>query len=320
MTWTTDNPAATEDQFRHEAWFVDGDDEFVDVARPFIDDGLDDDQAILVALPSKKAGLLRRALGSSSSRVEWAEMERLGRNPGRIISAWSRFVDASNRAGRPCRGIGEAVWRGRSDQELVECHHHEALLNLAFDEGTPWRLACPYDTSTLDRRDIELAPQTHPTVRDDAAVQTSGRYAAAELAREGLRAPLPPRPVTAETRPFDTDSLSDVRAVARDHALRAGLRPERIDDLVLAVGEAVANSVQYAHGDAEFWIWSTRHVVTCDVHDAGLITDPLIGRRPPEPSDRNGRGLWLIHEVSDLVQIRSTDESGTTVRIHFAVD
>jgi hypothetical protein len=40
-----------------------------------------------------------------------------------------------------------------------------------------------------------------------------------------------------------------------------------------------------------------------------------VGRTPPSPDQRAGRGLWLANQLCDLVQIRST-EAGTVVRLH----
>ena len=54
--------------------------------------------------------------------------------------------------------------------------------------------------------------------------------------------------------------------------------------------------------------------MTCQVSDSGRIRDPLAGRVRPEPDARGGRGLWLVNQLCDLVQIR-TGSSGTTVRV-----
>jgi hypothetical protein len=50
------------------------------------------------------------------------------------------------------------------------------------------------------------------------------------------------------------------------------------------------------------------------VRDRGHIADPLVGRRMPALTERSGRGLWLVHQLSDLAQIRSTSQ-GSAVRI-----
>lgn len=48
--------------------------------------------------------------------------------------------------------------------------------------------------------------------------------------------------------------------------------------------------------------------------DDGRLTDPLTGRFTPTLEQEGGRGLFLVHQLCDLVQVRSS-EQGTTVRI-----
>src|SRR5262249_9150086 len=67
--------------------------EFLAGTVPFVHEGLERDEAILVALPAHNLDLLRGALGSDAGRVLFADMEELGRNPARIIPAWRDFVD-----------------------------------------------------------------------------------------------------------------------------------------------------------------------------------------------------------------------------------
>jgi hypothetical protein len=43
----------------------------------------------------------------------------------------------------------------------------------------------------------------------------------------------------------------------------------------------------------------------------------LVGRPPPAASPPNARGLWLVHHLCDLVQLRSS-AAGTVVRLHVA--
>jgi len=52
-----------------------------------------------------------------------------------------------------------------------------------------------------------------------------------------------------------------------------------------------------------------------EVTDGGHIDDPLVGRRMPLPLASGGRGVYLVNQLCDLVQIRSSPK-GTTVRIH----
>src|SRR5206468_1362464 len=101
-------------------------------------------------VPGRKGDLLRDALDEDAGRVHFADMAQVGANPARIIPAWSAFVQGSAEPGRRMRGIGEPIWADRSPDELVECQHHEELINVAFDGAAPMDLLCPYDKRALD--------------------------------------------------------------------------------------------------------------------------------------------------------------------------
>jgi anti-sigma regulatory factor (Ser/Thr protein kinase) len=108
--------------------------------------------------------------------------------------------------------------------------------------------------------------------------------------------------------------LAALRRFVQDRADLAGVEPHRIDDLVYAVNEAVTNSICHGAGHAELSAWTEDDWFCCEVRDRGRITDPMAGRIPPRSGDGSGRGLWLIHHLCDLVQVRSSG-AGTTVRM-----
>lgn len=113
-----------------------------------------------------------------------------------------------------------------------------------------------------------------------------------------------------------TTSLTGVREFTAALAHRAGLRPHRVTDLVIAVAELAANTLAHTGGPGTVTFWATNDEVVCQVQDQGQITDPLAGKvRPAPDAPGGGRGLWLVHQVCDQVEIRS-GQGGTTVRLH----
>ena len=115
-----------------------------------------------------------------------------------------------------------------------------------------------------------------------------------------------------------TTNLSEVRALAERQARMAGLPDDRVIDFVIAVGEVVANTVQHARSRGSLEILRHRDELVCEIHDAGVITDPLAGRRPPSPGAVGGHGLWLVYQVCDHVDLHS-DENGTVIRLHMSL-
>src|SRR5438045_7790277 len=105
--------------FVHEALLYAGVDGFLAGTLPFIREGVEGEEPVLVVAGSEKLDRLRAALDGAASHVLFADMAEVG-NPARIIPAWRRFLAEHGTAGRPPRGIGEPIWRGRTDAELVE--------------------------------------------------------------------------------------------------------------------------------------------------------------------------------------------------------
>ena len=112
-----------------------------------------------------------------------------------------------------------------------------------------------------------------------------------------------------------TTDLVAIRAVVHRYALLAGLTEARAIDLTLAVSEVAANTVKHAKSPGSLNIWYDSKEIVCQIHDEGVITDPMAGRREPSLDAGGGHGLWIVNQVCDQVEIQS-DETGTTIRLH----
>jgi anti-sigma regulatory factor (Ser/Thr protein kinase) len=304
------------DGFRHEAFLYAGPQEFVAGAVPFIEDGLAAGEPVLVAVPAPRIELLRDTLGAAAESVDFVDMTHLGRNPARMIPAWREFVGSAN--GHGVRGIGEPIWAERSDIEVVECQHHETLLNLAFADSPPWTLLCPYDIETLSSDVIEEAQRSHPFVLHHGQQRESGQFHGID-GSSVLEGPLPEPSGYARELWFDITMLGEVRSFVAREAAKAGLGIMEAGDLVLAVNEIVTNSVIHASGRGQLRIWRDARRVVCEIRDEGTISEPLVGRELPMVEDEGGRGLWLANQLCDLVQIRSF-AGVTVVRLHLELD
>jgi anti-sigma regulatory factor (Ser/Thr protein kinase) len=301
--------------FRHEALFYADEDELLAGLLPAVRDALAREAGVLIALPTPSARVLREALGPEVSGTTFADMEELGRNPGRIIPAWRTFVRDHAVPDNPPLGIGEPAWPGRSDPELIECGRHETLLNLAFSPGPDWRLMCPYDAANLDSGVLDRARRNHEHVTEDGGDVHSNAYVREIPGDDALPDPAA-EPVEL---PFTFDHLTVVREFVSRRAGGAGLRGRRLDDLVLAVDELATNTLRYASGRGVVRTWRENGSLLCEVSDAGHIADPLAGRELPPPDQIGGRGLWLVNQLCDLVQLRSSP-GRSTVRLHMRLE
>jgi anti-sigma regulatory factor (Ser/Thr protein kinase) len=128
--------------------------------------------------------------------------------------------------------------------------------------------------------------------------------------------PVAPSPDHADpmSYPYTTD-LAAIRAVVHRYAIQAGLTEARSIDLILAVSELAANTVKHAKSPGRLTIWYDTREIVCQIHDEGVITDPLAGHRQPSLDAQGGHGLWIVNQVCDQVELLS-GETGTTIRLH----
>ncbi len=297
--------------FSHEGAFYDGPTDLVPALLPFLLEGIDRGEPTLVVMLADRVQRLREALGQDADRVEWIDMAAVGANPARIIPAWNTFLHDHAGEGS-VRGIGEPIWAGRREAELAEAQLHEALLNVAFDEGPAWRLVCPYDTASLPQPVLDEALRDHPVTNVDTGVV---EYAGHEHARRAFSSSLPEPLHPVSELGFGPDDLATVRAMVRRACEAARLHPSSADDLVLAAHEVAANSVQHAGGSGILRLWDEPGLLAVEVRDAGVIHDPLVGRSLLDMDSEHGRGIWMANQLCDLVQVRS-GSGGTQVRLH----
>jgi anti-sigma regulatory factor (Ser/Thr protein kinase) len=301
--------------FRHEALLYAGEQEFAERVGDFVRAGLEAGERVMVAVSAAKSDILREALGRHhADAVDFADMESLGANPARIIPAWRELVDS----GRPVRGIGEPITVERGGAALVECQRHEVLLNLAFGAGPGWMLMCPYDVGALEPAVIEECERSHPYVCEHGQTRASVAYGGLAAAEAPFADALPePAAVIVELE-FGRDDLASVRRATEQIAAAAGLDRSRVGDLMLAANEIATNSVLHGGGRGMLRLWGDRGALMCEVRDAGFIDEPLAGRRRPPAASIGGNGLWVVNQLCDLVQVRSSP-SGTIVRMHMGL-
>jgi anti-sigma regulatory factor (Ser/Thr protein kinase) len=265
---------------------------------------------VFAAVPGRQTEHLRRELGDESMQVALADMAELGRNPARIIPEMLAF--AQSHPGQHVCCVGEPVWPGRTTAEIEEALRHEALVNLAF-RGRPVTFLCPYDSVRLPPWVVAGSASTHPSIVTGQQETASTGYVSPPGLPARCEQELPPPPAHAEALDY-RDDLRSVRSFVASRAEQAGLASSRVTDLVLAVSELAANTLRYTDSSGTVQIWPTGPELVCQVTDRGQITDPL-ARHRPRSEGLGGKGLWLVNQLCDLVQARSS-QAGTVARLH----
>ena len=297
-------------RLRHAALLYAGPGEFAAGVARFAETAARAGDPVLVACAAPAPGLLRPRLNGHGGLVTWADMRGIGLNPARLIDTISLF--ASRHHGRATWCVHEPAWPARTPEELREVIRHEALVNLAL-AALPVNVLCPYDIQ-LGTGLIASVARTHPELTQGGRRWPSSSYTAGAIPSE-CDQPLSTPPAGAQTLRY-RDDLADVRDFTATRAQRGGLPPGRVGDLVIAVGELAANTFTHTREPGILTLWATGSQIICQVNDTGHITDPLAGRLRPDPAKPGGgHGLWVVQQVCDLAEIR-TSPAGTAIRLH----
>lgn len=309
----TPGPSGQDGAVRHELYPYRGDAQFLSGTLEFIHEALDDGGAVVVAVPSAKTSLLRGELADEPA-VTFVDTTTAGLNPGRHIDAWTAWLKERGEGDRPVRAIGETDWRGaRSAAHRSELRYHEWLLNRAFARSPAWSMLCPYDAADEDQDTLASLSRCHPLIRRDGRQERNEGYLVGEdYPFEALAGPRGPY----QELGYTSGDLAAVRARVAQCAADAGVPQDRLPRLAVAVTEIATNSIRHGGGAGTLRAWSQDSTFLCEFRDAGYIADPMLGRTRPAPEQIGGRGLWLAHQLCDLVEIRSTPDQGTTVRLH----
>jgi anti-sigma regulatory factor (Ser/Thr protein kinase) len=287
--------------------------DFADAALRYLESqGATDGEPVYVAARPALLDAVRSQLRRAGRSATFAGPRMAGSDPGRMLGAIRQFA-----AGHPdmrVHCIQEWAWPGRPRAEVREAVRVEALIDLAF-AGSPVRVLCGYDAS-LGSGILADAQCTHPLLLQEGKLVPSVSYRDDAATRWKEGDPLPDPPRDAVTMLFRDDQAA-VRAFTGSQAQSAGLPPARVTDLLIAVGELAANTLAHTSGQGTLTIWIAPDEIVCEVRDSGWIADPLAGTLRPDPeSGLGGRGLWVVHQVCDLVEVRSSADAGTTTRVH----
>lgn len=307
-TQTCIMPTEPEERPPHAALFYRQRDEFADGVLRFIEPALEAQDPVLVAVPGPSAEMLRDALPDEARLLD---MHQLARNPGRMIHAVQRMFPAPDHT--HLHFVSQPIWSGRSPEEIREAVRQEALINLAW-EGAPVRVLCPYDAASLEQEVLADAERTHEVVIADGNSRRSETYVRAAIP-DGCLGPLGDPPSDATSMWYERPDLHEVRALVEQVAVAAGLDVRQVGDLVAAVNELTTNTILHAHPPGLVRAWVNEQGVVAQVEDDGFISDPLAGKTLPSPDTVGGRGLWLVNELCDLVELRSSP-AGSKVRVH----
>ena len=297
----------------HEALCYESDQQFLDVAVPFLREGVSVGEPTIVALATDRADLIRRVLPRAAELTYLDPSDSFYR-PATTIRARRELMGHLLERGAPqIRLLGELPptafgptwdWWAR----------YESATNHVFDDFPLWSI-CAYHAGTTPAGVLREVTRCHPwTAGPDGPAANSNYLDPVDYLNEPPTAPddplqgAPPR--VELTNPMPADARQAILASAP-----AGLSETDLDGFVTAASEAVTNGIRHGRGPVQVRLWTgpARMVLTVEDHGPGP-KDPFAGLRPHGTGREGGLGLWLCHQLCSHVSMRR-HENGFTIRL-----
>lgn len=120
---------------------------------------------------------------------------------------------------------------------------------------------------------------------------------------------------------FDGSGLVALRSAVAAHGDRLGLTEDRLSELLLIAHELASNAIIHGGGRGRLLLWRMDRTVYCRVRDWGdgfADQAPYAGWLAPAVGAASGRGLWLVRQLADDVEI-TTSAAGTSVTVRVDV-
>lgn len=147
---------------RHSALIYESDEEFVGGAAPFITEGIERSEFVIVVTPERQANLLQDALGDAGRAVQFKDGSEWYGSPSSALNAYRALLKEQIESGTHwIRIVGEATWAGWSEAKAERWMRYESMVNLAF-ASAPASIMCLYDARSAATKILADAHRTHP--------------------------------------------------------------------------------------------------------------------------------------------------------------
>jgi anti-sigma regulatory factor (Ser/Thr protein kinase) len=314
-------PAGPDVAFSHAAVVYDSDEQLRDRVVPYVEEGLRRDENVLLTISDAAEHVLREALGSAATRVQWKAPGISYDRLGRMYEAYRAYLAEQYTAGLPTRIVAEFSSDSgsyRLDQYLrYESMAHEAYAPYGYP------IVCLWDERCYPPEVLQRVRATHPQLIGEQGrpvINADYRRPGSHHGRLGQ-----PLPVAAEAAGidvhFDTaDDLVALRRHFRTWAVSCDLSADEVSDVISAVDEITTNALEHGGPPARVQSWLDGTELVVEVHDSGTTPiPPTAGLYRPGLDSPRGRGLWMARQFAEVVTT-DTGSAGTTVCLRFPVD
>jgi anti-sigma regulatory factor (Ser/Thr protein kinase) len=305
-------------ELRHGAAVIGSDAELLDVAMPFLHDGLRAGDLVALSCPPGHLELICDALGERGQSVlNEPGMSLLGARAPDVLGLSRRYLERAKAEGSGRLRVLSGIDFGSDAAGWREGQRYESVSNRLMG-ADPVTALCLYDRRRLPPQVIDSAASTHlqlvtgTTWTSSAAFQDPTSYVPS--------LPLPREPAEDGVPVFAVDGAPTLAMLRRQlGAVIAARVPDREqrEDIHLAASEIASNAFRHGTPPVSARVWTDGSTLVCAITDVGRgYADPFAGFAPAHGPDlgRGGMGLWLARKLCDHVDvIPGTD--GLTVRL-----
>ncbi|MGY1601880.1 anti-sigma factor RsbA family regulatory protein [Geodermatophilus sp. SYSU D00815] len=308
--------------FRHGAAVFDSDTALLEVAVPFVEDGLASGELVVISCTEESAELVLRALGPAGRDVPVDRgLVPDGTSGPDVFTHLRQYTVRAGLDGASRVRVLAEVPATDEPRQVREEKRIEAAVNRVAAE-LPLTNLCVYDSRRLPAELVDSARSTHPHLVSGAAWTPNGAYLDPA---EYVRALPTPREPLEDTPALvvvdDAPSLPELR-----HRLTGALPglvrdEEQLEDLRLGISEVAANAFRHGRRPVSGRLYADRDRLVCAITDSGTSFEgTLAGFIPAHGFDlgRGGMGLWLARKLFDHVDLLP-GPTGLTVRLSTAL-
>ena len=304
--------------FRHGAAVVGSEAQLLEVALPYLEEGLRSGDLTVLSCTAETGELLLRELGPAARGLESDPgLIPQDTRPPDVFTHLRQYAHRATQGGTSRLRVLAEVPAAQDPLQVREVIRVEAAVNSVMAD-LPVTNLCMYDSRRLAADLVASARDTHPVLASRATWAANDAYTDPATY---IRALPSPRPSEESLAPIvvvdDAPSLPELRHRLIE-ALPALVRDEvQLEDLRLGISEVAANAFRHGKRPVSGRLWSDGHEVICTITDSGTTFDnPLAGFIPAHGFDlgRGGMGLWLARKLFDHVDL-FPGPSGFTVRL-----
>ena len=299
--------------FAHRALLYQTRDEFVSALVPFVLDGLDADEPVLIVASTANRGALHSGLGPRANEVRFVDARDWYTQPVEAIGRYLSFIRTGLDRDHPAvRIVGEIPWLHIQERQTREWRRYEAAIGVVLSPY-PAQIVCPYHITGLPPDAIETAHLTHPSIVSGGVASPSGAFVSAErLPGEPPRLPLPEG---VEARRLDPGDVAAAVAYIFDRARAWGVAEGSARNLVAAAAEVVEAAVVTSSTLMLVATWTEDDEFLCQIEDdVPWAGSPLIGYAPPSGEGGSEWGFWVARHLVRTLEI-GTAAHGAAVRL-----